>query len=165
MQQNRMNVILTAEQKASIIAAVDGLETVLGFRVGLNITERRRLLKLGDKSEGFVRQALEAARNHPEYLPPSISLADLDRDVAIREVLLTLVQRVGTLHTQLVDSHMLAGSDLMNGAVRIYRALRANAEGEGIDETLNMLKRRFDRVSAVEPEVPEEEVPVVPAAG
>jgi hypothetical protein len=154
-----MNVTLTAEQKASIVAAVEALETTLGFRVSLDNTERRRLYKLGSKSEGFVREALEAARNHTEHLPPSLSLDDLDRDVALREVLLTLVQRVGALHTQLVDTHTLAGSDLMHGATRIYRALRANAEGAGIDNTLAALKRRFEHTSQAEPEVPEEDAP------
>ena len=103
MQQNRMNVTLTSEQKATIIAAVEALESAIPFRLSLDNTERRRLLKLGSKSEGFVRQALEAARNHPEFVPAAISMEDLDRDEAAREVLLTLVQRVGALHTQLVD--------------------------------------------------------------
>ena len=160
MQQNRMNVTLTTEQKAAIIAAVEDLETVLPFRVSLDNTERRRLYKLGSKSEGFVREALEAARNHTNYLPPSISLADLDRDVELREVLLTLVQRVGALYTQLVDTHTLTGSDLMSGATRIYRSLRANAEGEGLDDTLSALKRRFEHTSNAAPDEPEEETPV-----
>ena len=160
MQQNRMNVTLTTEQKAAIVAAVETLETTLDFRVSLDNTERRRLYKLGSKSEGFVREALEAARNHTNYLPPSISLADLDRDAELRDVLLTCIQRVGALYTQLVDTHTLAGSDLMNGATRIYRALRANAEGEGLDDTLNSLKRRFEHTSKTETDEPEEETPV-----
>ena len=75
MQQNKMNVTLTAEQKATILSAVEALEDAIPFRLSLDNTERRRLLKLGSKSEGFVRQALEAARNHPEFIPASISRA------------------------------------------------------------------------------------------
>jgi hypothetical protein len=145
MQQNRINITLTTEQKAAIIAAVEGLETAIPFRVSLDNTERRRLFKLGSKSEGFVREALSAARNHTQFIPPSIALADLDRDEELREMLLTCVQRVGALYTQLVDTHTLVGSDLMSGAVRIYRALQANGQGAGIDNTLQTLKQRFDR--------------------
>ena len=67
---------------------------------------------------------------------------------------------MGALYTQLVDTHTLAGSDLMNGATQIYRALRANAEGEGLDDTLNSLKRRFEHTSKTETDEPEEETPV-----
>ena len=145
MQQNRINITLTSEQKAAIIAAVEGLETVLPFRVSLDKIERRRLFKLGSKSEGFVRGALEAARNHTQFIPPSIALTDLDRDEELREMLLTCVQRVGALYTQLVDTHTLVGSDLMAGAVQIYRALQANGQGAGIDNTIQTLKQRFER--------------------
>lgn len=151
MPNNKINVTLTAEAKAEIIAAVDALDLAIPFRVSLTPTERRRMLKLGPKSEGFVRDALEAARNNAALLPSTISMADLDRDADIRDTLHTLVQRVGTLYQQLVDTQMLAGSDLMDGASRIYRALRANGVGEGIDGTLAVLKQRFDRPSVTEP--------------
>ena len=147
MQQNRINVTLTGEQKLTILAALEELESAIPFRVSLDSTERRRLLKLGDKSEGFVRTALEAARNHPEHLPANLSLENLARDEALRDILLTLVQRIGALHTQVRDSHLLAGSDLMQGATAIYRALQANARGEGLDDTIGTLKKRWDRPS------------------
>ena len=159
MQQNRVNVTLTTEQKAAIIAAVEALETAIPFRISLDNTERMRMLKLGQKSEGFVREALEAARNHPNYIPASISLEDLDRDEEVREVLLTCVQRVGALYTQLQDTATAAGSDLMKGATAIYRALRANAEGAGLDQTLGTLHQRFDRPSRKQTP-PTEEPPV-----
>ena len=131
MQQNRINFTLTAEQKAAIITAVEALETALPFRVSLDNTERRRLFKLGSKSEGFVREALEAARNHAEFIPPSITLDDLDRDAELRDVLLTCVQRVGTLYTQLVDTHTVAGADLMSERCRSTAHSRPTGRAPG----------------------------------
>lgn len=147
MALERVNVVLTAEQKANIIAALGTLEDAIPFRLSLTSAERQRLMKLGNKSEGFVRQALEAARSHPEFIPSSISLPAMELDQELRDILLVCLQRLGVLYTQVQDTATAAGVDLMQGATGIYRALKANGRDGGLESTLNALGKRFDRPS------------------
>ena len=157
MSFDRVNVVLTAEQKATIIAAVGALEEAIPFRLSLSSSERQRLMKLGNKSEGFVRQALEAARSHPDYIPANIPLTALEQDEEVREVLLVCLQRLGVLYSQIQDTAMAAGADLMQGATTIYRTLRANDKNGALRTTLDALGQRFDRPSR-KPAPPEEPV-------
>lgn len=157
----RINVILSAEQVAAISTAMAALNAALPFLVSLTVEERRRLFKLGSRSEGFVREAASAAREYPEHLPSSLGLEALDRDLALRETLLPILQQVRTLYTKVNDTWMVAGADAMQTATAMYRVLKAH-RGEGLDETIRVLKQRFERSGASNPaSTPGESDPVV----
>ena len=156
MSIERINVVLTAEQKANILATVGALEEALPFRVSLTSAERQRLMKLGNKSAGFVQQAYEAARSHPDFIPATIDLNAMENDQELRELLLICAQRLGVLYTQVQDTATAAGVDLMKSATAIYRTLKANVEDGGLHTTLNALGQRFDRPSR-RPRGPSEE--------
>ncbi|MGV3533226.1 MAG: hypothetical protein ACO1QR_12710 [Chthoniobacteraceae bacterium] len=155
VNNSQIDVTLTAEQEASIIAAMDTLEAALPFLVSLTPDDRQRLFKLGARSEGFVAEALSAAQQYADYLPPAVGVAQLQRDLALRQTLLPIVQRARVIYTKLNDTWMLAGADAMQTATAIYRVLRAQ-RGEGLDVTVNTLKQRFDRSTpTTTPEPPE----------
>src|SRR5687768_10749001 len=78
---NKIDVTLTAEQVAAIIAALDTLDTALPFIVSLTPEERQRLFRMGTRSEGFVRDALVAAQQYPEHMPPSLEIAEMQKDI------------------------------------------------------------------------------------
>ena len=159
VNNNQIDVTLTAEQVAAIVAAMEALELTVPFLVSLTPDTRQRLFKLGARSEGFVNEALSAALQYAENMPPSVSTAELQRDLALRQTLLPIVQRARVLYTKLNDTWMLAGADAMQSATAIYRVLRAQ-RGEGLDETISVLKQRFERSGTVTPEEPPTE-PVV----
>ncbi len=142
---NRINVVLTAEQSAGVDAAITALDTALAFAVSVGSTERKHLFKLGAASEGFVQQALGIARENSEVLPQGLVVADLERDAALREILLPVEQRLGTILTKVRDTRMLAGADLMQGAMVVYRALRVHGDGAGMRVVRDELGQRFDR--------------------
>ena len=56
--QNLVNMTLTDAQVAAVDAALSTLETELAGLVSLSPAEKRRMRKMGDKSESFSRQAL-----------------------------------------------------------------------------------------------------------
>jgi len=157
MAIERVNVVLTAEQKTNILATVGALEEALPFRLSLTSAERQRLMKLGNKSAGFVQQAYEAARSHPEFIPSTIDLTAMENDQELRELLLICAQRLGVLYTQVQDTATAAGIDLMKSATAIYRTLKANGEEGGLHTTLNALGQRFDRPSRSRKAASEEE--------
>jgi hypothetical protein len=145
---NRLDITLTAEQLASVRAAVATLNDALPFLVSMSAAERRHLAKLGPKSESFVRQTHELAREHPEILPNGLSVADLDRDQAIRDALLPTKQDLELLLRKVNDTMTLAGADLMQGTLIIYRGLRSYGDAAGYGPIREELGRRFEQTRA-----------------
>ncbi len=163
LYNNRLAVILTAEQIAGIDTAVASVETATPFLVNLSPTERRKLLKLGPKSEAFVRHAMEAGNQNQDIVPSSLDLGEMNRDKAVRDALLSIGQRLDLLQAKVRDTSMLAGSDLMGASMVIYRALLANGRASGLDELLSRLQARWDRPSRTPVPPTEPPAPVVPA--
>lgn len=146
---NRIDVTLTTEQAVTVESAVAALEAALAFTVGVGSTDRKHLYKLGAGSEAFARQAHEIARENVEILPNGLVVGDLDRDAALRDLLLPVQQRLSTLLTKVRDTRMLAGVDLMQGAMVVYRALRAHGDRAGLRVLQRELGQRFDRPGRV----------------
>lgn len=144
---NRIDVTLTLEQSATVGVAVQALLDALPFVVSVGSTERKHLFKLGAGSEAFAQQAHAIARENSEILPNGLNVADLDRDAAVRDLLLPVEQQLGTLLTKIRDTRMLAGADLMQGAMVVYRSLKAHGNRAGMSTLQQQLGQRFDRPS------------------
>ena len=155
VNSNKLDVTLTTEQVAASMAALDALDTALPFILRLTPEERRALFRMGTRSEGFVREALTAAQQHPEHLPPSLEAAEMQRDLDLRDALQPVLSRLGAIHTKVHDTWLLAGAVAMQKATSVYRVLK-NTRGQGLDHTINLLKQRFVKSSPVSPEEPTE---------
>ena len=57
--QNLVNLSLTETQIANVDAALTTLETELAGLIALSATDKRRMRKMGNKTESFSRQALQ----------------------------------------------------------------------------------------------------------
>jgi hypothetical protein len=143
VNSNKLDVTLTAEGTAAVSASMASLYTAMPFLVSLTTTQIRQLPKLGDKSEAFVRQAHQIARDHPAALPLGLSVEQMDRDQAIRDLLLPVHQQLTQLLTMVNSTLTLAGSDLMKTSLIIYRALQSHGEEVGLKEIRDELARRF----------------------
>ena len=154
LNRNRINLVFTTEQTAEIDAAVSDLETALVTMEAATTKERRELVKLGPKSREFAELALTVAKDHPTLLPVGLDVPALERDAAVYAHLQTVRVRLEALLTRVTDTCMFAGSDWMNGAHTVYRALRAHGEGSGLDLVIQDLSRRFKKTTPVTP--PEE---------
>jgi len=161
IHKNNLDVTLTTEQSAGVTAAVASLYTAMPFLVSLTSTERRRLPKLGDKSEAFVRQAHQIVRDYVDVLPAGIDLEQMDRDAAIRDLLLPVHQQLTQILTMVNDTITVAGSDLMKASHIVYRALKSHGEEAGLRLIRDELGRRFARTARPEEE---EEEPLTPPA-
>lgn len=153
--KNRIDLVLTAEQIAGFGAALDAVEAATPFLIGLTAEDRLELAKLGPKSEGFVALALETAQLNEGLLPRDLDLADLERDRAAREALRPLYERMRQITRKLDDTMLLLGSDYYEGALSIYRALKANGHLEGLQPVLYDLSRRFAKTPRTPEPTPE----------
>ena len=153
VNSNKIDVTLTTEQVAAIMDALDTLDAVLPFIVSLTPEERQKLFRMGTRSEGFVREALTAVQQHPEHLPSSLGAVEMERDLALRDALQPVLSRLGAIHTRVQDTWHLAGADAMQKATAVYRVLK-NTQGHGLDNTISVLKQRFEKSSSAAPEEP-----------
>ena len=68
MNTNRVSAtLLTADQEA-VMTALGVIRERLPFLIDLTTAERVILPKLGDKTQPFVKKAVDIARQHPELL-------------------------------------------------------------------------------------------------
>lgn len=155
-----VNLTLSAEQKAEVTAAAAALDDALTWLIAVAPTSRKRMLKLGPKSEAFVQEAVSVARDYDELIPHGLSIADMDRDMEIRQLLLPVQQKLESLLQRVKDTSMVAGSDLMKASTLVYRSLQSHGHTAGLGAVTASLGRRFEKLSkSIEPEVP-----VAPAA-
>jgi hypothetical protein len=107
--------------------------------------QRQQLVKMGDKSEAFCRQAGHVFAENPGILPGSFDLPGYQRDMATLDALRPRLLRLGKLYQRAQDTDMAVGSDLMTNALQGYAFLKVAGKGQGLDEMRKMLSARFAR--------------------
>ncbi len=137
---------ITDQDWTDIDAALATLETKLGsLLLDLTIEQRRRLTKMGDKSEAFCRQTLVVARQNAAKLPAD-TVTDLtteEGDLASLDKLRQRLTRLSQLGEKAADSEMALGSDIMVFALATYGMLKAIGAGAGLDGLRSQLGARF----------------------
>src|SRR5689334_1017362 len=66
--QNMITVTFTDSQLQSLDNAIGEVETVFAPFIALSPTQRRRIRRMGERSEQFCRQALHTAELNPQIL-------------------------------------------------------------------------------------------------
>jgi hypothetical protein len=136
------------------------VDDALTWLISISPTARKRLMKLGPKSEAFVQEAMNVARDYGELLPAGLSTVDLERDLAVRQLLLPVQQKLEVLLQKVKDTSMVAGSDLMQASTLVYRSLQSHGHTAGLGTVTTSLGRRFIRQGGTtEPEPPAEPDP------
>lgn len=146
MTQNLLSLELSAEDTAAINAALTDIETRLAGRlVALDATARRKLTKMGDKSEAFVRQTLLVLEQNPDIVPPALGLDEALADIRAVDALRPVMARLQRLSQRMADSEMALGSDAMNTALEGYALLKVSGRSRGLEPLSNALSERFAR--------------------
>ncbi|MEP0929277.1 hypothetical protein NC974_19455 [Leptolyngbya sp. SLC-A1] len=129
---------------AEIKGAIAVIQNNLPFLINLTPDERRKRIKMGDKSLAFVRNSVTATQNNPDIVPGKFDIAELNRDyqltVALSEVLGLLEQL-----TETVDDTLLAvGSESMTGSLLVYDYVKTAARhSPGLKSVADQLGERF----------------------
>ena len=153
MSQNIVDIIFDDEALTDIDGALTTLDTRFAGLVALDPVKRRRLHKMGDKSEAFCRLAVDVLTANPQILPANFDLAALQRDVAALDALRLRTVQVMRLYQRMLDTEMALGSDMMSNSVEGYRLLSLAGKGSGLDGLRKQLAVRFkNKRSKEEPE-------------
>ena len=152
MSQNRITLHLPPEYLSAIDNALNTLDGYLTELIGLTIEERRELMKMGDKSEAFCRQAVTVLGENAQVLPRNFDLDAYRADLAALDALRPRLVRVRRLYERMADSEMALGSDLMTASLEGYAFLKVAGKGDGLEALRQTLGARFDRKRCTEEE-------------
>ena len=147
MSDNRISASLSQADQQAVIAAINTIREKLPFLVDLSPEERRSLLRMGDKSRGFVTQALEVAMLNPDILPRSFDAAEMRKDVDLLASLSPVMASLSQLSELVEDTYMAVGSEAYASALLVYQFARAGGKGAALDGALDSLSKRFARKS------------------
>ena len=144
MAQNIASNHLSREQWATVDAALDQLNSALEpLLVALNANQRKRVVRMGDGSEAFVRKALDVVADNQGLMPRNFDIDEMRRDVESHDALHTRYVRLTRLMERMRDTDVALGSDAMMAALAGYNFLKA-AKGEAVDTLRHMLGERFE---------------------
>ncbi|MBB1086954.1 hypothetical protein H4F99_00465 [Lysobacter sp. SG-8] len=135
---------MTTEQWSAVDEAITQLNTALEpILVALATDQRKRLVKMGDGSEAFVRKSLDVFAENLDLLPRNFDLEEMRRDVASHDALHTRAVRLTQTMEKIHHTDTALGSDAMMAALRGYQFLKS-ARGEGVDALRQLLGERFE---------------------
>jgi len=149
MSQNLVTLTLTDTQLLAVDQALSDLETQLVELVALTVPQRRKLSRMGDKSEAFCRQTLSALTQNPQVVPPSLKLAESLGDLVALDALRPRLQRLQRLAERATDTEALLGSDVMRCALDGYALLKRAGRNQGLEGLVKELGSRFVKAARV----------------
>lgn len=145
MPDNRISAALSQADRQAVLDAVNTIRTKLPFLVDLSPEERRSLPRMGDKSRGFVAQALEVATQNPDILPRSFDVEEMRKDVELLGALAPILAALAQLNELVDDTVMAVGSEAYASALLVYQFARAAGKGSALDTALDGMAQRFAR--------------------
>ena len=152
MTQNLTDLSLSDAQLAAVDNALFDLETQLNGLIAMNAIQRRKLTRMGDKSEAFCRQTLSVLAQNPQVVPPSLNLAGAQADLETLDELRPRLHRLQRLAERAADTETALGSDIMRCALDGYALLKVSGRNQGLEGLLKDLGGRFAKSSrATEP--------------
>ena len=152
MSQNMISLTLSEQQLSQAQQGLDALEQALASLVSLKVEDRRRLNKMGQKSEVFCRQTLKVLAQNPQIVPSSLDLAGAQADLLALDQLGPLLDRLQRLAERGRDTEMALGSDVMEVALEGYALLKVSGKQQGLDGLRRELGTRWSRARGDEPE-------------
>lgn len=143
MAIDRITLNLPAAKLTAVDNALAALETHLTELIALDAKERRRLTRMGGKSEAFCRQTLSAITQNPQIVNPSLGLPAAQADLAALDALRPRRQRLQRLLERMQDTETLLGTDVMATALEAYALLKVSGKSQGLAALRQGLGTRF----------------------
>lgn len=145
MSQNLITLNLSADDYAELDAALAKAESILSGLIDLSVNTRRSLVKMGDRSESFCRQALVLLAQNPQMVPPSLNVADAQNDLHQLDQLRVRAHRTRKLLGRMDDTMTALGSDVMRASLDGYTLLKITGKGSGLESLRQGIAVRFAR--------------------
>jgi len=145
MSQNIVSLVITDAQIKAATDALTALEGALAGLISLDAEDRRRLTKMGQKSEAFCRQSISVLAQNPQIVPPSLHVADAQADLLALDRLRPVLDRLQKIAERGSDTEIALGSDAMDVAREGYGLLKLSGKNQGLDGLRKELSSRWSK--------------------
>lgn len=142
------NTLLHTSNLDAILSAVRVLRDELKPQlVSATPQERRRLVKFGDASVGFVQNAVKNGRSLSAIIPACVDIDHMSDIVNEVNMLGTIQTELAEINEALNDTIMIRGSEAMKVALAIYNGakLAARMKVPGSRKAVADMSARFSR--------------------
>jgi hypothetical protein len=132
MAKNSLNnqVPLTDAQMQEVMEDLDKVALVLVFLKILSADQIRKMRKLGIKYEGYVNEVEETAVSFPVIVPQTRPFADFKDNRTLQSQMLTIFNKVASIHQGLVCSRMLLGHDILSTTDTYYNSIKRSVKND-----------------------------------
>jgi hypothetical protein len=145
---------LSAAQKTDLQLKVNDMLAILVFLINLTPDERKKLLKMGDKSVSFVRETLIALQGNPTVVPPGFDITEYQKDLALFDDLVTILSYLRPLFEGIEDTQLALSNELMRQGIRGYKLIvEAAKTNSALDTVARDLGERFKIAGRQQPTV------------
>jgi hypothetical protein len=147
MAYQNIAATLSPQDIQEIKAALQTVQKKLPFLITLSTEERRKLVKMGDKSLAFVNNSVTAAQSNREILPATFDVEELVRDYQLASALTELLISMQQLTEQVDDTLMAVGSEAMTSSLTVYDYVKtASKRTPGLKTVAEQLGERFKAI-------------------
>ncbi|WP_392530350.1 hypothetical protein [Nostoc sp. C117] len=147
MSYQNIAAALSPQDIQEIKAALQTIQQKMPFLVTLSTEERRKLVKMGDKSLAFVNNSVTAAQSNREILPATFNVEELVRDYQLASALTELLISIQQLTEQVDDTLMAVGSEAMTSSLTVYDYVKtASKKTPGLKTVAEQLGERFKAI-------------------
>lgn len=127
---NRVSATLPAADVTAVLAAVNTIKTKLPFLISLQPAERKKMRKLGQKRQGYFQDVADTVNAFPTALPANFQTAEYIKDIALMDALVQVSPQLLGLASNLSDTLMQLGSELLANSDTAYGFLKTAAKSD-----------------------------------
>jgi len=140
---NPINGTLAPADQDAIMAAIGTIKQKLPFLINLSKDQRKGMSKLGNKTHGFVRKALNVAAQNPGVLPATFDVNQMRSHTQLFEDLTPIKLAIGQLKKQLDDTVIGAGNQAYTAALDVYAVAKSRFGRAKLETAATELGQRF----------------------
>jgi hypothetical protein len=145
MQTNLVSATFTAEDRQNVMNAIATIKQAMPFLVHLTKEQRKTMTKAGDRSRGFMLNCLDAAQQHTDCLPRTFNVEEMQKDVQLMEALYPVLRALTELLSLVDNTYFAAQSESYVASLKVYNAMKAHKDMQGIDILVEHLQQQFAR--------------------
>lgn len=157
MNENRISLSFTDEEKAKINKAVQDLNSVFASKlIALSNEDKKRLFKISDDAIPFIEKVAQYVVSNPEFVPVFLNAGEFAKDFTAFTDLRGFGRLLTPISSNMEDTAMLAGSEADDFARMYYASVAQAAKMNvpGAQAIYEDLRSRFEAQRGRRPKTP-----------
>src|SRR6185503_21354677 len=146
MITNRVTTTISTEDQEAVLTAIKTIEQKLPFLISLTTAERLQLAKVGDKTEAFVRKAVDVCDRHSELLSESF-VQEMRKDADLWVSLMPIQAAIDRLQQKVDDTVIQVGAEAYAAASTVYAVTKTPFAEAELKTAADELGKRYGRRS------------------